>query len=276
MESTIDRYKNELIRLKYASNSIKVYMQCFNKFLLHFKARDYRNISDDDIKNFLLFLVETDNISSEYQNQIINAVKFYYEKVLHRPRKTYNINRPRKETKLPVVISQGEVKAMFDVCTNLKHKAILLIIYSAGLRESEVINLQVSDIDSKNMVIHIRQAKGAKDRLAPLSAKMLEVLRDYYKEYKPKLYLFEGQFSYKYSATSIQSIIKQLAAKANVNRRVYPHLIRHCFATHSFEAGTELALLQKVLGHKNIKTTMIYTHISTQSISGMSTPDQNF
>lgn len=276
MESTIERYKNELTRLIYATNSIKVYVQCFSKYLKYFKGRDYRNISDAEIKEYLLHLVNAEKISANYQNQMINAIKFYYEKVLNRPRKTYSINRPRKETKLPVILSQGEIKSMVDVCDNLKHKAIIMLMYSAGLRESEVINLRISDIDSRNMIITIRQAKGAKDRIAPLSPKMLELLRQYWLQYKPVSYLFEGQFSDQYSATSIRNIVKQLAVKAKVNRRVYPHLIRHCFATHSFEAGTDLALLQTVLGHKNIKTTMIYTHISTRKVSQMATPDQHF
>ncbi len=276
MELTIDKYKNELIRLNYAVNSIKVYLQCFTKYLQYFEGRDYRNISDAEIKNYLLHLVNNDKISGNYQNQIINSIKFYYEKVLNRPRKTYSINRPRKQTKLPEVLSQAEIKSMFDVCTNLKHKAILLLMYSAGLRESEVINLCVSNIDSKEMVINIKQAKGAKDRIAPLSPKMLEVLREYYKQYKPENYMFKGQFKEQYSATSIRNIVNQLAEKAKITRNVHPHLIRHCFATHCFEAGTELALLQRVLGHKNIKTTMIYAHISKRKISQMSTPDQNF
>lgn len=276
MESTIQTYKNELIMLNYAANSIKVYLQCFAKYLEYFKGRDYRNISDAEIKNYLLHLVNTEKISPNYQNQYINAIKFYYEKVLKRPRKTYSINRPRKQTKLPVLLTQSEVKLMFDVCKNLKHKAILLLMYSAGLRESEVINLRVSNIDSKQMIINIKQAKGAKDRVVPLSQKMLEVLREYYKEYRPDGYMFKGQFSEQYSATSIRNIVKQLAVKANISKNVHPHLIRHCFATHCFEAGTELALLQKVLGHKNIKTTMIYAHLSNRKISQMATPDQNF
>jgi site-specific recombinase XerD len=161
---------------------------------------------------------------------------------------------------------------MFDNCSNLKHLAILSLLYSAALRVSEIVNLKISDIDSKQMVIRIRSAKGRKDRLVPLDKTCLDILRKYYIKYRTKTYLFSGQFSEKYTAHSIQLWIKALAFKSGINKKVYPHLIRHTSLTHNLEMGTDIRKLQVIAGHQNIKTTMGYTHISPKYISATITP----
>ena len=176
---------------------------------------------------FVGFLLK--DISISQQNQRINAIKFYYEKVLGREKQYYDLHRPNKEHKLPEVLSKTESKRIFAVTTNLKHKCILMLLYSAGLRRSELLNLKVSDIDSERMVINIRGAKGMKDKISLLSDNLLKLLRIYYKEYKPKKYLFEGQKGGKYSPTSVANILKKAALKAGIKKTVTPYMLRHSF-----------------------------------------------
>lgn len=273
----LENYTSEMKLRRYSENSIKVYTGCFKIFVEYYQGEDIRYVSEEKIKAFLKMMVDRNKISSSYQNQLINSIKFYYEKILHLPRKTYFIDRPRKESKIPIILSQDEVRRIFKECTYLKHRAILQLIYSAGLRESEVIHLKVSNIDSESMVIHVQQAKGNKDRTAPLSIRTRDILRQYYKSLpvKPKTYLFAGQFGELYSASSIRQFLNKYAEQAGIKKNVFPHLLRHCFATHAHDAGTDIYMLQKVLGHKHIKTTQRYTHLSTESIAGMGTPDMN-
>ena len=273
----LDNYTAELKRRQFSQNTVKVYTGCFKLFIEFYSSDDVRYISEQKIKDFLRFMVDEKHISPSYQNQLINAIKFYYEKILHRARKTYYIERPVKASKLPVILSQSEIKQIFDACTYLKHKLIMQIIYSAGLRESEVINLKFSDIDRQNKVIHISQGKVKKDRNATLSPKTLQMLEQYYKSLavKPKTFVFEGQFSEQYSASSIRQFLNKYACMAGITKKVYPHLFRHCYATHSLEHGVDMSLIQRSLGHNNIKTTQRYAQMSTQLIGRQYTPDQD-
>ena len=276
----LKNYTNELIRRKYAQNSIKTYVNCFQQFLDYFKGSDYRYISDEAIKNWLLWLVQNKQISNSYQNQLINAVKFYYEGVLHLPRKCYYIDRPRVEHKLPVILSPDEVARIYNSINNLKHKAIVALLYSTGMRVSEIINLKVCNIDSAQMIIIVQQAKGHKDRIVPLSHNTLSVLRDYVKAYKPidkrnflpSEYLFKGQFSEKYSRESIQQFLNSYAAKAKIVKNVYPHLLRHSCFTSLRDAGTDISIIQQFAGHKNPKTTLLYAQLSTSHINKVFNP----
>ncbi len=188
----------------------------------------------------ILVLIKSQKISSSQQNQRINAIKFYYEKVLGREKQYYELYRPKKEHKLPKVLSKSEVKRIFDVTTNLKHKSILMLIYSAELRRSELLNLLPYDIDSERMIIRINGAKGKKDRISLLSDNLLQLLRIYYKELKPKQYLFEGQKGGQYSPTSVANILKNATLKARIKKKVTPHMLRHSFVTHLLEQGTDL------------------------------------
>ena len=197
---------------------------------------------------------------------MINSIKFYYEIVQGMPNRFYEIERPIKDQTLPKIISKEEVKSIIRNTNNLKHKCIVSLLYSAGLRRGELLNLKITDIDSKRMVITIKQAKGNKERLTVLSKTVLEDLRLYFSEWKPKIYLFEGNNNQKYGSTSVLKIVKNAAIKAKINKTVTPHMLRHSFATHLLEAGTDLRYIQVLLGHSSSKTTEIYTHVAINNI----------
>lgn len=227
------------------------------------------------MNNYLLYLIQTKNILLSQQNQRINAIKFYFQQVLGREKEIYNLHRPRKEHKLPSVLSEEEIILIFKQVSNIKHKALLYLIYSGGLRLSEVVNLKISDIDSKRNLILIREAKGKKDRTTLLSQTLLELLRTYYREYKPKEYLFEGQDQEKYSTRSVQNIFKKALFKSGIKKNATVHTLRHSFATHLLERGTDLRYIQELLGHSSSKTTEIYTHITKKGLDKIVSPLDN-
>jgi integrase/recombinase XerD len=255
-------YLEKLQQKRYSENTIKTYIHYFREFMAYFDQSGIENLTKEEINQYILKLIKERNISSSQQNQRINAIKFYYEKVIGREREYYEIERPRREHKLPDVLSKEEVGAMIRATENLKHKCLIALIYSCGLRRSEAINLKLGDIDSKRMMIKICGSKGKKDRYVQLSPGVLEELRNYYKKEHPKKWLFEGQKGDQYSATSIFNDIKNAAQKAGIKKRVYPHILRHSFATHHLEQGTDLRYIQEWLGHESSKTTEIYTHVS--------------
>ena len=261
--------------LRYSESTFKTYKSAFEDYLNFHFAKDIDKLDEADIQSFLRHLVMERNVSSSYQNQAINAIKFYYERVLKGERKTYFIDRPKKEKTLPVVLSENEIISILKVCSNLKHKAILMVIYSAGLRISECINLKICDIDSNRMQIRIEQSKGKKDRYTLLANKTLQLLRIYFKEYQPKKYLFEGQFSEQYSSRSIQAFFQEMIKKAGITKNVTVHTLRHSFATHLLENGTNLRYIQSLLGHESSKTTEIYTHITTKGFDQLKSPLDN-
>lgn len=218
------------------------------------------------------YLVNVRGISTSYQNQSINAIKFYYEKVLGNSRKVYRVERPREENFLPEVLSKEEVEKILKATNNLKHRAILMTVYSAGLRIGEAINLKIKDIDSNRMQIRVEQGKGKKDRYTLLGIKTLEVLRKYFIEYKPQIWLFEGSPGKQYSAKSIQMILKKAVETTGIKKRTTVHTLRHSFATHLLEDGTDLRYIQSLLGHSSSKTTEIYTHITTKGFDQIRNP----
>jgi integrase/recombinase XerD len=183
------------------------------------------------------------------------------------------IHRPKREKKLPNVLSKEEVQSILKNTINIKHKAALSLIYSCGLRRSELLNLKLKDVDSKRNLLLIRNAKGKKDRIAPLSGKIVDLLRVYYKSYKPQTYLFEGWVeNTKYSERSLEKVLKNSVKLANINKPVSLHWLRHSYATHLLESGTDLRYIQEILGHKSSKTTEIYTHVSSKQIANIKTP----
>ncbi len=211
-------------------------------------------------------------ISQSYQKVLVGAIKLFYNELL---RKNYNLNYlfpDRTEKKLPVVLSKMEVKLILDSINNLKHKTIISLIYGTGLRLSEAVEMQIGDIDSKRMVIRIRQNKGIKNREVMLPENLLLLLREYYKAYKPKKYLFEGQKGDKYSARTIQAILKQALKKAKITKPATVHSLRHSFACHLLEAGTDIRVIQQLLGHSSIKTTQIYTQVSSTKLASVKSP----
>jgi len=265
-------YINTLEQRRYSDNTKSIYIKYFRDFVRYFSSRNLEEIKVQEINEYILWLIKKKNISSSQQNQHINAIKFYYEKVLGREKMYVDIKRPLKKKQMPNVLSAAEIKKMIDVTGNIKHKCIISLLYSAGLRRSELINLKVSDILSGQMLIKINQSKGNKDRYVGLSNYMLQLLREYYKIYKPKDYLIEGKNDEKYSAESVLKVVKMAAKKAGINRNVTPHMLRHSFATHHLESGTDLRYIQEFLGHNSSKTTEIYTHVAKTDFSKFKNP----
>lgn len=270
-------YLEMLKQKRYSESTIKTYSAYIKDFLHYFQGKDIEMLNIDEINGYILYLVNECSISPSEQNQRINSIKFYYEKLLGREKLYYKLERPVKISGLPKVMSKNEVMQLLKNTGNLKHKCILALIYSAGLRRSELINLRITDILSDRKQVHIKQSKGNKDRYTLLSDSLLEELRKYYKQYRPRVWLFEGQVAgSQYSATSIARILKNAARKAGIKRTVTPHMLRHSFATHLLEQGTDLRFIQELLGHSSSKTTEIYTHVSNSNISAIKNPLDDF
>ncbi|MBI5195601.1 MAG: site-specific integrase [Nitrospirae bacterium] len=268
---TFEDLKRELLSRKYSYKTVKGYLY-YNRDFLGFINKQPTDISDSDIKDYLLYLAEDKQSATSTLNQAINALKFYYGTMLKK-KFVYEVKRPRKDKKLPVVLSKEEVTKILNSVDNLKHRAILMIVYSAGLRVGEVVRLKPEDIDSKRMLIHIKGAKGRKDRYVMLSEIALEILRGYWREYKPSKYLFQGAKADRYiSIRTVQKILEHACQKAGIKKEITVHSLRHSFATHLLEAGTDLRYIQELLGHAHSKTTEIYTHVSTKSISKIQSP----
>ncbi|MFM7022468.1 MAG: site-specific tyrosine recombinase/integron integrase [Flavobacteriales bacterium] len=264
-------YLQKLELVRYSPQTIKTYCSIFSDFINFTKEPNYSSISEEQIKCYLMYLVKR-NVSASYQNQAINAIKFYFEKVLGQQRKYYQIDRPFKENKLPSVLSIEEVKAIIQSIDNFKHRCIIQLIYSAGLRIGELCNLKIQDIDKIRMLIHVKGGKGKKDRYTLLSPQILQHLREYYIQYQPKEYLFEGQFGGAYSERSIQTIFNEACQKAKILKPATVHTLRHSFATHLLENGTDLRYIQSLLGHSSSKTTEVYTHVTTKGFNQIKSP----
>lgn len=266
-----EEYLLKLELKRYANNTAKTYIQCFEKFINSQKEQDLMRINEQDIQRYLQQLIQNKK-SNSYVNQMINSIKFYYEIVKEMPNRFYSVERPRKKETLPKVISLEEVQSIINNTKNIKHRCIVSLLYSAGLRRSELLNLKLSDIDSKRMVILVKNGKGGKDRLTLLSQKVLTDLRAYYKVWKPKEYLFEGEKGGQYSATSVLAIIRRAAIEAKIHKPISPHMLRHSFATHLLENGTDLRYIQTLLGHSSSKTTEIYTQVAIKNIINVQSP----
>lgn len=266
-----ESYFQKLELKKYANNTVKTYVSCFEKFMNYHIEKDIQDLNENDIRKYIQNLVQN-NHSNSYINQAINSIKFYYEVVLGMPNRFYAIERPRKERKLPVVLSKEDVLKIIDSTNNLKHKCVVSLLYSAGLRRSELLNLTPQDIDSKRMVIKVKGAKGNKDRFTLLSNTLLKDLRVYFKQYRPEKYLFEGVKNRKYNANTVFKIVSEAALRAGITVKVSPHVLRHSFATHLLESGTDLRYIQILLGHNSSKTTEIYTHVATNSFNSIKNP----
>lgn len=261
------------IRLKqYSYSTLKSYKLYFKKFLWHFNDIDPREISKADIHKYIYHLIEKKNLSESAQNQLINAIKCYYENVLGRPRELYNIVRPKKKQSLPQVLSAEEVKKIIEAVPNLKHQTILMALYSGGLRLGEVLRLRLQDVMESQQKLFIKGGKNKKDRYTLLSKQFIIILKQYIKTYDPKYWLFEGQLGGQYSASSVQSIFRRAVVKADVGHFATLHTLRHSFATHLLEAGVDLRYIQELLGHSHIDTTVIYTHVAQNKLNEIVSP----
>ena len=254
-----------MMRRRYSSRTVEVYTSLVGSFLSVLKNRNPNDLTDEDIGRYITRFYVLPGHSRSYQNQVVNALKLFYRVEYNREIGQLISLRPKREHKLPNVLSQNEVKAILSSFTNSKHKTIFYLIYSGGLRISEVTSLKLIDIDSSRDVIRIRESKGAKDREVPLSQKALDQLRIYYKDYKPAEYLFEGQFRGQYSTRSIQALFKKALIQCGIKKKATVHTLRHSYATHLLENGTDLRIIQELLGHKSSKTTEIYTHVSNRT-----------
>lgn len=259
-----EEYLSKLEILRYSNNTVRAYVNCFEAFINHFKETEPLEINENEIREYLQKLIR-DGKSNSYINQALNSIKFYYEVVNGMPNRFYSIERPRKKKRLPDVLSKDEILGIIENTNNLKHRCIVELLYSSGLRRNELLQLRPSDIDSKRMMVRVRQGKGSKDRLTILSKSTLNDLRQYFKEYRPKNFLFEGVNGKSYSTSSVLNIIVNAAKKAGINRRVTPHMLRHSFATHLLEKGTDIRHIQLLLGHGSTRTTEIYTHVADRS-----------
>ena len=263
----------EMLRLRnYSQNTIKNYRNWFILFLKCFPGRKPSTITKNEILDLMVRFRNSPKWSPTTQNQLINAIKFFYEKLLKRPAEMYELPRAKKPEQLPTVFSESEVLAIIKASSNLKHKTILCMAYAGGLRVSEIVNMKPGDIDSKRMLMLVRQGKGKKDRMVMLSEKLLLMLRAYYKNYKPKRWLFEGPDGKAYSTRSISKIVYQCKMKAKVYKKGSIHAMRHSFATHLLEGGTDLLSIKQLLGHNSLRTTMQYTHVSKKMISKIQSP----
>ena len=272
-KQAIQNFIRYLNSKRYSPNTIKVYSDSMSTFLRYFSMKDITDISNDDLIDFNNNYILKNNFSASFQNQVVNAVKLYFSAIQHKKIDVELIHRPRREKVLPNVLSKEEVKAILNAHVNIKHKMMLNLIYSCGLRCGELLALHPVHIDSKRNIIFLKNAKGKKDRIVPLSPLILKMLREYYKIYKPKTYLFEGQnISMPYDARSLQLILKQALEKTGIRKPVTLHWLRHSYATHLLESGTDLRYIQELLGHSSSKTTEIYTHVSTKSIQQIKSP----
>lgn len=259
----------------YSRNTIGTYYNLLLKYINSYKNSTIEQINEfnaDRINEYHNHLIEEKPLTSVTINQSVNAIKLYYHKVLKNELVLDEIVRPKREKTLPKVWNNEQIELLIKSVSNIKQKALLSIIYGGGLRVGEVLNLRVTDINSKLMQIRIEQGKGKKDRYTLLSNNTLDLLRKYFKEYKPQNYLFEGQFGGKYSSSSVSNVLNNAIKKAGIPKRGGLHVLRHSFATHLLESGTDIRYIQELLGHYSSKTTEIYTHVSNKYLQNIKSP----
>jgi integrase/recombinase XerD len=258
---------------RYSPRTIQVYIQALNTFLSFFPDKSVGDLHTKDLIEFNNRYIIQRGCSVSYQNQVINALRLFFKMNGRTKFAGIDLQRPRREHRLPSVLSKQEVKCLLESLKNLKHRAMLVLIYSCGLRRGELLALKPTDIDSNRGVVFIRQSKGKRDRMVPLSTRVLDLLRDYYRQYRPQHWLFEGQYpGHPYDERSLQLIMKSAVRKAGIQKPATLHWLRHSYATHLLESGTDIRYIQELLGHKSSKTTEIYTHVSTHKIQQIQSP----
>lgn len=268
----LNRVKEQLQLKAYSPATIRTYLVEFAQLLYVLKNVPADSLSYERLRSYILYCVNELKISENQLHSRLNAIKFYYEQVLNKQKFTAEIPRPKKPSTLPKVLSEKEVLKIFDAVKNDKHLLMLELCYGMGLRVSEIVKLKVSDINSHRMQVLVEGAKGKKDRYVPLPASVLQRLRTYYRAYRPNKYLFEGQYGGQYSIRSVQAVFKAAMAKARVNKPVGIHGLRHSYATHLLEAGTDMTFIQRLLGHRDIKTTQRYAHVGQAQLNAVRSP----
>lgn len=273
--AALTRFVEELKLRAYSPSTIRIYRSEFLQLLQLLRERSVQELTPDDLRRYMGFILGKQGVSEQTAHSRLNALKFYFEQVLKREKFFWEIPRPRKPEQLPRVLSQGEVAALLNSVQNKKHKAMLMLAYSGGLRVSEVVSLRTRDVDPERMCIFLQRAKGKKDRLVPLSPVLLVMLRDYARAYRPDRqgFLFEGQQKgAPYSARSLQEVLHAAKKKAGVLKPGSVHLLRHSFATHLIEKGTDITMIQKLPGHNSIHTTLRYLHTSNKDLLKIISP----
>ncbi|MBX2917526.1 MAG: site-specific integrase [Cyclobacteriaceae bacterium] len=265
-------YRECLVRLRYSESTIKNYESQIRLFMAYIHPKQITNISRETIDAYMMYLVEERQVSVSTQNTAINAIKFYLEQLHKGERTIYYTDRPAKDKILPEVLSEEEIQKLLWASTNIKHRCIMFLLYSAGLRISELLNLTWKDVDEYRMLIYIRSGKGRKDRITLLSRLALDYLKHYLALYQPKVWLFEGPDGNRYSSRSVNCFIHRYCKIAGITRRVSAHTLRHSFATHLLERGTDLRYIQTLLGHESSRTTERYAHITKRGFEKLTSP----
>ncbi len=269
----IATFKQWMEQKRYSDSTVKTYIMAITTFLRFIKPKTSSEATNNDMRQFVNSYMIPRNLSFSYQNQAINAAKLFFKTIRGSLLITEHLDRPRHEHKLPNVLSKEEVGLILKVSTNMKHRMMLTVIYACGLRRGELLNLRPVHIDSKRHLLLIINGKGRKDRVVPISDNLIELLREYYRYYRPRVWLFEGQYpGEQYSEKSIQSVLKIALRKARISKPVTLHWLRHSYATHLLESGTDLRYIQELLGHRSSKTTEIYTHVTEKSIQKIRSP----
>jgi len=270
-DDALDLLKREMAIRKYSRKTVKAYI-LYNRELLEMCGKSCGDVTNDDIRDYLFHLSEVKSLSASTLNTAISALKFNFA-VIHGKKFVYEIKRPKKDRILPVVLSKAEVKSIMQALDNLKHRCLLMVIYSSGLRLSEAANLKIADIDSERKLLHVKGGKGRKDRYTVVSDVLLNMLIEYYDKYCPTSWVFEGQDARKHISTrTVQKIFENACVKADITKNVSVHSLRHSFATHLLESGVDLRYIQELLGHASSKTTEIYTHVSVRKIGEIKSP----
>lgn len=269
----IEAFKRWLRSKRYSESTIGTYADALKSFLVFYNHKEVNEITNDDVIGFNNDYILKYKLSASFQNQIVNAIKLFFRTIEDRRIDIDLVHRPKRSKLLPNVLSKEEVKQLLSALRNLKHRTMLALIYSCGLRRGELLSLKPTDVDSIRNIIVIRQAKGRKDRVVPLSEKVLGMLREYYKFYKPQVWLFEGQeVGMAYDERSLASVLKLALSRTSIQKPVTLHWLRHSYATHLLEAGTDLRYIQEILGHRSSRTTEIYTHVSAHNIQKIKSP----
>lgn len=270
---SFQKYKQQLVLKSYSPSTIRTYTNEFRHFLQTIGKVPADNFTIPRIKNYLQYCFEKLKLSENTLHSRINALKFYYESVLHKDKFFWEIPRPKKPSLLPKVISKEKIALLINSIENTKHKTIIMLTYACGLRVSEVVSLRIKHVDGERKTLFIEKAKGKKDRILSLSPNMLIMLREYYKQYRPKDYLFEGQFENKHLAErSIQQVLEKAKRKAGIIQDGSMHMLRHSFATHLLDKGIDVVFIQKLLGHNDLKTTLRYLHVTNKDLVNILSP----
>ena len=268
-----DQMRDDLLLKAYSPHTLKAYLSSVRHFVKYY-MRSPQDMGEKEVRDFLLHLVRDRKASPATQDMYVNALKFLYTVTLKRPEVVKDISHPKRPQTLPVILSPEEVLRIFEAIRSVKYKAIIATAYAAGLRVSEVCGLRIADIDSQRMRIHVRSGKGKKDRYVMLGESLLVLLRQYYQAARPQgEYLFPGQKPQSHiTTTAVNKVLRQVIAETGLSKRVTMHTLRHCFATHLLEAGTDIRILQVLLGHSSIRTTLRYTHITDRLLQKLVSP----